>query len=214
MTDLYIVGAGDFGKETADTVAEINAGSSVYNLLGFIDDDPAAQGTVINGVPVLGGTNYLIAQAGARADKPAAVITVAGPATRQALAEKLDPYVEWTNIIHPQAIIKPSARIGKGNIIQHFSSINSNAELKDHCIVNCNCVIGHDVLLSDYCSVMPQSGLMGFCKMGERVYIGVGVAMIPHVTVGADAVIGAGAVVLKDVEAGATVVGNPLRRIK
>jgi len=50
-------------------------------------------------------------------------------------------------------------------------------------------------------------------RIGRHVWIGGGAIILPGVTVGDDAVIGAGSVVTRDVAEGATVVGNPARRI-
>ncbi|WP_317890971.1 sugar O-acetyltransferase [Granulicella arctica] len=47
--------------------------------------------------------------------------------------------------------------------------------------------------------------------IGRNVWIGGGAIILPGVTVGDDAVIGAGSVVTRDVPAGATVMGNPAR---
>lgn len=47
--------------------------------------------------------------------------------------------------------------------------------------------------------------------IGRNVWIGGGAILLPGVTVGDDAIIGAGAVVTRDVASGATVVGNPAR---
>ncbi|QXC63605.1 sugar O-acetyltransferase [Aquihabitans sp. G128] len=49
--------------------------------------------------------------------------------------------------------------------------------------------------------------------IGENVWLGGGVIVCGGVTIGDDAIVGAGAVVVRDVPAGATVVGNPARRI-
>lgn len=48
-------------------------------------------------------------------------------------------------------------------------------------------------------------------RIGANVWIGGGAIVLPGITVGDDAVIGAGSVVTRDVPAGATVVGNPAR---
>ncbi|MFV0280850.1 MAG: sugar O-acetyltransferase [Rhodoblastus sp.] len=50
-------------------------------------------------------------------------------------------------------------------------------------------------------------------KIGANVWIGGGAIILPGVNVGDDAIIGAGAVVTRDVPAGATVAGNPARRV-
>jgi maltose O-acetyltransferase len=47
--------------------------------------------------------------------------------------------------------------------------------------------------------------------IGANVWIGGGAILLPGITVGDDAIIGAGSVVTRDVPAGATVVGNPAR---
>lgn len=48
-------------------------------------------------------------------------------------------------------------------------------------------------------------------RIGRNVWIGAGALILPGVTVGDDALIGAGSVVTRDVPKGATVVGNPAR---
>lgn len=50
-------------------------------------------------------------------------------------------------------------------------------------------------------------------RVGRNVWIGGGAILLPGITVGDDAVIGAGSVVTRDVPAGATVAGNPARVI-
>ena len=51
-------------------------------------------------------------------------------------------------------------------------------------------------------------------RIGAHVWIGGGAIILPGVTIADDAIIGAGAVVTRDVAAGATVVGNPARPVK
>jgi maltose O-acetyltransferase len=48
-------------------------------------------------------------------------------------------------------------------------------------------------------------------SIGANVWIGSGAAILPGITIGDDAIIGAGSVVTRDVPTGATVVGNPAR---
>jgi maltose O-acetyltransferase len=48
-------------------------------------------------------------------------------------------------------------------------------------------------------------------RIGANVWIGGGAIILPGVTIGDDAIIGAGSVVTRDVPAGATVAGNPAR---
>ena len=50
-------------------------------------------------------------------------------------------------------------------------------------------------------------------RIGRDAWIGGGAIILPGITIGDDAIIGAGSVVTRDVESGATVAGNPARRI-
>ena len=46
--------------------------------------------------------------------------------------------------------------------------------------------------------------------MSKRIaFVGAGATILPRIRIGADAVVGAGAVVTRDVPSGVTVVGNP-----
>lgn len=80
-----------------------------------------------------------------------------------------------------------------------------------------NGVVVHErAMIGDDCMFMQQVtiGILADHRVpviGSRVYIGAGAKVLGHVHVGDDARIGANAVVLSDVPAGATVVGIPAR---
>jgi maltose O-acetyltransferase len=70
-------------------------------------------------------------------------------------------------------------------------------------------IIAHDA------SVKRHIGYTAVARVviGRRVYIGMGATILPGVTVGDDAIVGAGSVVHDDVEPGAVVAGNPARAV-
>ena len=213
LKEIYIIGAGDFGREIADTILEINSIDTTYAIAGFIDDDKELSGSIVNDIEVIGDEGFLKDLCIKSDEKPYAIIAIADPVIKERIVKSLDDIVQWENIIHPLAVIKNSAKIGHGNVIQHFSSINSNACIGDHCLINSNTVIGHDVKLGDYSSLMHQVGIMGDCIVGEKSFLGAGAKTLPRITIGNGAVIGAGAIVTKNVEAGKTMAGNPAREI-
>lgn len=73
--------------------------------------------------------------------------------------------------------------------------------------------VGHDALIGEDCELAPLSSVGGFCEIGDRVRVGQGALFKPYVKVGDDARIGMGAVVIRDVPAGETHVGNPARKM-
>jgi serine O-acetyltransferase len=98
-----------------------------------------------------------------------------------------------------------SIKAGRRVIIEHQSAIvvHGDTVMGDDCIIRQGVTIGNRYL--DKPLDAP--------RLGNRVNVGAGAKLLGGITVGDDAVIGANAVVLKDVPAGATVVGIPARQI-
>jgi sugar O-acyltransferase (sialic acid O-acetyltransferase NeuD family) len=212
VKELYIIGAGGFGRETADTVRAINERAPEYRIAGFIDDNEALHGSVINDIPVLGGREYL--KKTASAAKPSAVIAVADARVKETVAGDLDAFVIWENIIHPTAIVSSYAEIGHGLIVQAHTTLCPNIKIGNHTMINLVSALGHDAVLSDFASVMNFCDLTGGVHIGKGAYLASSVTVIPNVKIGEYAYIGAGSVVIRDVKANAVMVGNPARQIR
>lgn len=93
------------------------------------------------------------------------------------------------------------ARIGPGFYVGHHGAITIGPGVE----------IGPNCSISQMCWVSAARSGLEAPRLGERVYIGPGAKIFGAVTVGSAAAIGAAAVVLEDVPAGTTVVGNPAR---
>ena len=98
-----------------------------------------------------------------------------------------------------------SARIGRRLVIEHSGGIvvHGNSVIGDDCIIRQGVTIGNKRL--DRPLDAP--------KLGNRVNVGAGAKILGAVRVGDDADIGANAVVISDVPAGALAVGVPARII-
>ncbi|MDR2156746.1 MAG: acetyltransferase [Clostridiales Family XIII bacterium] len=220
---MYIVGAGDFGKEIADTIAAIDRAGRSLRVAGYIDDDPSRKGETLNGVRILGDTDALIRisrammRGGAPGDagaRPLAVLSVSDPLMKNRLAEKLDSHVIWESVVHPAANVSPYATLGKGVVVQPSVYIGPNAAVGDHAHINALSCIGHDVRIGAFASVMVRSALSGRASLGRCGYIASGVTVLPGVCIGENARIGAGAVVTKDVPADVIAYGAPCKVIR
>jgi acetyltransferase-like isoleucine patch superfamily enzyme len=62
----------------------------------------------------------------------------------------------------------------------------------------------------------PDADRLQICdvKIGEMTMIGTGASVIPGITIGKNCIIGAGTVVIKDVDDNSTIVGNPGRVVE
>jgi len=212
MKDLVIIGAGGFGREVADTVHCINQVKKTYNLLGFVDDDENLKSKTINDIIVLGNREDLKALCASK--QIHAVIAIANAKIKKEIAKDLEGFVTWENIIHPTAQISDYCEMGTGNIFQAFSFVGPNTGIGNHCMINTRSGMGHDARMEDYVSVMSVCDITGGVHLKEGVYLALGVGIIPGITIGEGAYICAGSIVFKDVEAGATMIGNPAKRVR
>lgn len=73
--------------------------------------------------------------------------------------------------------------------------------------------LGHDVTVGDNCEICTGVILGGYSTIEDGARIKLGVTVRNRLKVGKDAVVGMGAVVVKNVTAGSTVVGNPAKEI-
>lgn len=117
-------------------------------------------------------------------------------------------------LIHPQAIVSPSATIGKGSIVMAGVVINAGARIGRGVIVNTGAVVEHDCVIDDFVHISPSAALAGGISVKQRAWVGIGSSIIQQVTIGSDAVIGAGSVVVNDIPDGVTAVGSPCSIIK
>lgn len=134
---------------------------------------------------------------------------------RQDLAAKLGiPVASFISLVHPSAVISPSASVGKGTVIMPGVVVNADASIGDHVILNTGCVVEHDCVVGDYAHISPSATLTGGVKIGEGAHVGAGASVIPLKAVGEWAAVGAGATVITDIPNRATAVGVPARVIR
>ncbi|HEY8935031.1 MAG TPA: acetyltransferase [Cyclobacteriaceae bacterium] len=206
--DLAIYGAGGFGRETALLIQQINTVSVQWNVIGFFDDGLPA-GTMVDGLLVLGG----IGELNQYSKSLALAVAIADPVMRKSIVSKIEsPDVFYPVIIHPSAIVEQGRnKIGRGSIITANCILTTGISLGNFVIVNLATTLGHDVVLDDYCSIMPGCHISGNCKMGECTMMGTGSRTLQNLTIGKKCKIGAGAVLINSFEDGVTIVGVPGR---
>ncbi|EJT5936561.1 acetyltransferase [Clostridium perfringens] len=210
MKDLVIVGAGGFGREVAWLVEEINEVSKEWNLVGFIDENKEIHETLINGYEVLGGIDWL-------KDKDIYYVCAIGNSKiRKDIVEKINKFqVKAATIIHPSVLMnKKYIEVGEGSIICASSILTVNIKLGKHVILNLDCTVGHDAILKDFVTVYPSVNISGNCIIDECVELGTGTQIIQGKTIGENTIIGAGSVVIKNIEKNRTAVGIPAKTIK
>lgn len=118
--------------------------------------------------------------------------------------------------------IGDNVSIGTKTIIEHHVKIGNNvrihsgAFIPEFSILEDNCWIGPNVVLTN--AIHPLCPKVKECLKGPVIKkgakIGANATLMPHITIGENAVVGAGSVVIKDVPANKVVAGNPAKIIK
>ena len=101
--------------------------------------------------------------------------------------------------------------IAPGTVICAGAVVNSCVRIGSHVIVNTNAVVEHDCVIGDFTHVAPAACLGGEVRTGVGVLVGAGATILPGLEIGNRAIVGAGAVVTRNVAAGDVVVGIPAR---
>lgn len=118
------------------------------------------------------------------------------------------------NIIHPSAIISPSAKVGGGILMAPGVIVGPGVEIGDHVILNVAVTIDHDSQIEDNVIISPAVHLAGGVKVGSGCFIGIGACSVNGVSIGSNNLIGAGSVITRDVPDNVVAVGVPAKVIR
>ena len=86
----------------------------------------------------------------------------------------------FLRLMHPQAWVSPSAKIGFGTIIMAGAVIQANARIGEHCIINTGASVDHDCVVGDFAHIAPGVHLCGGVEVGEGSLLAVGLGFAPN----------------------------------
>lgn len=212
MKDLIIIGASGFGREVAWLVERINSKKKTWNLLGYIDDSEEMQNKTINSYPVIGTIDDVY-----KFPDTFFVVAIGSASTRERVVDRISaqvPNIKFGILIDPSVEMSDSVIIGEGSIVCAHTIITVNITIGKHVIVNLDCTIGHDAVLNDFVTVYPGVNISGNTDIGYASELGTGMQIIQGKKIGERSIVGAGAVVIRDIPEKCTAVGSPAKPIK
>lgn len=113
------------------------------------------------------------------------------------------------SLIHPKATVSRYAQLGIGSVVMANATINPFARVGMGGIINTGAVVEHDCILGRVVHLSPNSALAGGSHLGDGVWLGIGSVTKQLVRIGTNTIIGAGAVVTKDIPSNVIAVGIP-----
>lgn len=209
IKELIILGAGDGAKELLFYIERINSLTEQYKVVEILDDNKSLHGTRVRGVEVTG----LINSVKEKDDRFFYINAIHSPKIRKKITDEFYKHdLRYVNVIDPSATIDyETVELGVGNIIGPNTSILPNAIIKNFVIIDYGSRIAHDCFLDNYVTVSPQVSLAGHVKISEGVNLGIGSTFIQNLEIGKWSIIGAGAVVVRNIPEKVVAYGIPAK---
>ncbi|MGC9293331.1 MAG: hypothetical protein ACP5EP_11525 [Acidobacteriaceae bacterium] len=212
MRRIAIIGAGGFARELRWLLSEVAADHKrqyeAFDVAGFLVSDLGKLGP--HDSEVLGDFDWLDAN-----HVDALAMGIGTPAARLKVAEELKgrfPKLEWPTIVHPSVRFDAATcKLEEGVILCAGVIASVNIVFEAFSMVDILCTIGHESRIGAGSAIYRSSNISGGDQIGKGVLIGTGAQILQYLTVGEHAIVGAGAVVTKDVEPMTTVVGIPAK---
>lgn len=204
MTEaVAIFGTGGFAREVACVLHDLGRG---HEIVAFHEPDEVFEPRTLLGVDVRSQSAFDPAQA-------RAVVGIGNPATREKVVSELPSGTVFETLVHPTAVLSQWVRLGEGSIVCAGAVLTCQITLGRHCQLNLNSTVGHDCTFGDFCTVAPGANISGNVELGARVDVGTQAAFRQRIRVCDDAIIGMGAVVVKDIVEPGTYVGVPAKKV-
>lgn len=185
---LIIIGAGGMGRTIYSNALECVGYGEVYEVKGFIDDDLNALDDFENYPPVLGTIKDYQPK-----EDDVFTFSIGGASRRACLESIINRGGKFINLIHKSAKLLTNAKIGTGNFIGAYT------------------IIGNDAHIGDFNRIDTHVTCVGGIVVKDDVNIHTSAVISHHVIVESGAHVGALSFVIRNVEAGTTVCGNPAR---
>ncbi len=201
-TAIIVYGGGGHGKSLIDLLRCLGA----YRVAGVVDDG-LEPGSLILGVPVLGGKDVLPGLI-ARGIRLAvnAVGGIGDVSIRIQIFRLLgEAGFACPAVVHPTSFIEASAVLSPGVQVFPHAYVGSEARLGFGSIVNTGAIVSHDCRIGDYVNISPGAMLAGEVQVGSGTLIGMGVTINLAVKIGPSCRLGNGATVKNDVPQGGIV---------
>ena len=216
MMDIVMIGSGGCMRELAWQVFEDNKRLKRWNIIGYVDTKPPVLGNSLKIgdflIPYLGDDNYLL-----KVEYDMNIIMSVGSSMlRRKIAQKYqnNSHLLFPNLILNSAIVSKDLKMGRGCIITMDVRVSTNVSMGNFVFMNTGTMVCHDSVVGDYVTFAPRSQVAGAVSVGKDTEIGMNATIIQNLNIGNNVIVGAGTVLIGDIEDNSTVVGVPARKVK
>ncbi|MGY5351724.1 NeuD/PglB/VioB family sugar acetyltransferase [Wenyingzhuangia sp. IMCC45533] len=207
MEEVFVFGIGNYSEPIIELIHDCG-----YEIAGLYHYNNSKRGTFVMDYEILGDYQDFFDQY--KTGK--VVVAVGDNGIRE---EKLDLLknkgYEIINLIHPNAFISPSAKIGSGVYLHADSFVWTKCRIGDYSILSPKAILSHHVTIGKACLVSTKSMVGAYVLLKDRVLVGNNAGIIAKkIEIGSDTIIGANSFVTKSFSHNSVLVGSPARFIK
>jgi len=204
MKALLLIGGGGHCRSCIDVIEA----DGQFKVVGIVDR-VGVDSTATMAYPLLGNDDdlpKLVKQ------HRSALITVGQIKTAEVRIRLFDRLkslgANFPVIVSPHAYVSRHAQIAAGTIVMHGALVNTRAIIGENCIINNQALLEHDVLVESHCHISTGAKVNGGAHVESGSFIGSGAVIREGIRIGEHCIVGAGAVVLRDLHAGTVFRGN------
>ena len=121
---------------------------------------------------------------------------------------------KFPNIVSKHALVEYGVTLGDGNQIFHNVYLGPLCRIGSNNIINSGALIEHECIIGDNNHIAPSSSLAGRVKIASNCLVGLKSAIIEKLSITSSTILGAGSVVVDDIDKPGTYVGVPCKKIK
>lgn len=217
MSKFALYSCEGFSREILPSVrGQFLKGREANDQIVFVDDDPRKIGTTVHGCTVISFDELC-----SNSHKERLVsVGIADPIVRRKIVQKCENEgLGFFSVIDNSHVALDNVEVGPGAIFCAQTMVTGDSQIGGHFHCNIYSYVAHDCRIGDFVTFAPRVCCNGRVEIDDFAYIGTG-AMLKQGThdqplrIGRRAVVGMGAVVLKDVPDGAVVAGNPAKILR
>ena len=196
---IALIGAGLGATQVIEILHAAASGTAV----AIVDDDASRWAGEVMGVPVVGGFERLATLFGEGAFDAAIIAIGTSVAARARLREALAASdIPLANAIDPTARIAAGVTFGVGNIVCAFCHFGVDTVVGDNNFLSAYNSYDHHNRLGSDMATGPACTTSGLVQLGDRVRLGTGIHIEPHVKLGDDVEVASGSVIVASVPTG------------
>jgi len=147
-----------------------------------------------------------------------AIVAVGSPQLRQKITNKILGRYDlsvFDTLISPYAnLMSNSIEIGAGSVICSNCVLTGDIKIGAHSQLNLATTIGHDTIVGDFFTTAPGAHISGKVMANDLVYFGTNSSAIEEISICSNVIVGAGAVVSKNIIEPGTYIGVPAKKME